>query len=190
MLRAEQEPTQPRGAYAAQLGAAEGYVGGLPRPPPPRAELLRCPPRVPTPQNRSREKHKAALRGSPRAALRRAHLFLLVGLLLLRRFVIHRGRDAVVDVERNRYPTKETGELTPSQLGKHRPHCSRLELRRSLLPGDFSHQPGLGAVHLQLPPAGHFGQRFVLLDLPLLLDLIRQELRERFVPCGGTEPNR
>lgn len=158
--------------------------------PSPRAELLRCPPRVPTPQNRSREKHKAALRGSPRAALRRAHLFLLVGLLLLRRFVIHRGRDAVVDVERNRYPTKETGELTPSQLGKHRPHCSRLELRRSLLPGDFAHQPGLGAVHLQLPPAGHFGQRFVLLDLPLLLDLIRQELRERFVPCGGTEPNR
>ena len=29
---------------------------------------------------------------------------------------------------------------------------------------------------------GHFRQRFVLLDLPLLLNLIRQELRERFVP--------
>lgn len=42
-------------------------------------------------------------------------------------------------------------------------------------------------MHLQLPAPGHLGQRLVLLDLLLLLDLIRQELREGFVPCPRDE---
>lgn len=54
-----------------------------------------------------------------------------------------------------------------------------------LLPGDLPHQLGLGAVDLQLPPPGDLGQGFVLLDLLLLLDLVRQELREGFVAWRG-----
>lgn len=54
-----------------------------------------------------------------------------------------------------------------------------------LLPRDLPHQLGLRAMDLQLPPPGHLGQGFVLLDLLLLLDLVRQELRKGFVSWRG-----
>lgn len=55
----------------------------------------------------------------------------------------------------------------------------------SLFPRDLPHQLGLRAVHLELPPPGDLGQGLVLLDLLLLLDLVRQELRKGFVSWGG-----
>lgn len=54
-----------------------------------------------------------------------------------------------------------------------------------LFPRDFPHQLGLRAVDLQLPPPGDLGQGFVLLDLLLLLDLVRQELCKGFVSWRG-----
>lgn len=68
MLRAEQEPTQPRGAYAAQLGAAEGYVGGLPRPPPPGLSCSAAPHAFPLPKT-DRERNTKRPSGVPLALL-------------------------------------------------------------------------------------------------------------------------